>query len=369
MNKSIIICSLKHSPGLAKELLVFYEKLNESDNVSILILSRHYKNFFGEKQTIKYLSNGSGFIGMMEDFFFNVFSFVKIINQNFREKNEIIFYNPHPVNPLIQLYFRKKSKISLIIHEPPKTYEELMKHELTLRIYIRIVILFQFLSILLSDRIYLVSPSSFNKFRWKNIFKKKKICQTHLLYKDSKESLEQPKSYFSFVGHIFKGKGFEDFIDLINYAIMNNQLDKNFCIISSSKIDEYIKNLKPGYERILTIINKPNIADEEITEVINKSIAILLLHTVGAQSGILPLCFKQKTPVICRNIGTFNQYVNNNENGILLSENFTPIELYEACSKLMDKNTHSKFSYNGYKTFENYFSEKRFNEFYKDIIE
>ena len=176
---------------------------------------------------------------------------------------------------------------------------------------------------------------------------------------------KKERIYFSFIGRVNKGKGIQDFIDTVNYCIQNNINIYPFLIITATNIDEYIKSLADGWENILTIINHQNITDDEINSVISQSKAVLILHQTASQSGVLPLSYQLKTPVIARNLPAFRQYID--QSGILLDNNFLPEHLIFACSNL--NLNFNEYSLSAYNLYNKNFSENNFNTFYREILD
>jgi glycosyltransferase involved in cell wall biosynthesis len=368
--KRIYIFSLKYAAGLYKEFSLL-GRLFEKNNFNVTnFLSKGYIKHCNNNNNV-IVSNGINNKGMLKDILFFpliIYKIYKNIDKNKKQKF-FLFYNPHPINFLIQMVLRfiPNSKIVIVLHEPYKTIKDRLEYGLKGFLFFSIVNFLQYLSIKLSDKIITMSP--YGKELFLKYFEKdkNKLISANLLI-DNKYYIKPfpyaQREYFSYIGRVNKGKGIDDFINIINYCIKNKISKYKFLIITSSNIDIYIQNILNDYETVLTIINKNNILDKEINEVILRSKAVLILHQTASQSGVLPLCCKYGTPIIARDIKAFRQYYRNN--GVLLNKKFKPREFIEACDKI-EKNFEI-YSKNSKNIFQEYFSEDNFQKFYKELI-
>jgi hypothetical protein len=179
-----------------------------------------------------------------------------------------------------------------------------------------------------------------------------------------KTSLE--RRYFSYIGTVNKGKGIYEFIALINYSLKMND-DLEFCLITSSNINEYLPLLGENYASKLTIINKENISDFEISEVISRSLAVFSIHNVAAQSGVLPLAYSLSTPTIIRDIPAFNQY--KIDDNLILPVDFSEIQIYNVCNSILrNKDNFAQYEVKCKAAYDKYFSVTNFELFYSQLI-
>jgi glycosyltransferase involved in cell wall biosynthesis len=371
--KNSYIFSLKYAAGLYKEFMLLNKLFNENGYISQVLISKGYKDHSAKLNSKEfYVCNGINNKGMILDLLqfpkiiLNIFKAIKRSGKN--EEKLFLFYNPHPINSIIQffLYFIPNSKIVTVLHEPFKTIEDRLEYGLKGFIYFSIVNFFQYLSIRLSNKLIVMSPFGRNIFMKQFPNYKDKLIESSLLIEDDGllNNNNGNRKYFSFIGSVNKGKGIDDFISSINYLLESEIIKYNFLIITASNIDKYIIKFNKNYREILTIINKNNITDDEINHIIKSSKAVFILHQTASQSGVLPLCCKYSTPVIARDIEAFRQYYNNN--GVLLSEKFKSKELIEACDKI--ENNFRKNSSNSLEVFKNNFSENNFSKFYKELL-
>jgi len=368
--KKIYICSLKFAPGLFKEFTLLGKHFFENDTNVEYVLSKGYQSFFKKEKNVTYLTKSRNTKEMLLDLIaFPLYALkIKQIlkNKHKNETTQFLFYNPHPLNPLLQWVIKTFSEATVItvLHEPYKTKKERMEYGLSGYIFFSIVNIFQIMSIKISDKIITMSP--YGKSLYTKYFSKysSKLVSANLLLPDLTDVSAGTRRYYSFIGRVNKGKGIQDFINTINYCVDNKIFNYDFMIITSSNIQEYISTLHQGWEQVLTVINHPTISDKEINDVIAQSKAVLILHQTASQSGVLPLAYQLKTPIIARNLKAFEQYIDGS--GELLNLYFKPSELLEACQNI--QTNFDTYSRNATTIYEANFSEKNFANFYKDII-
>ncbi len=362
--KRFLIISLKYSPGLFKEIKLLESSLFQHGTTHFL-LSNYYIFPANTSKTVSYLTKGSSTKEMIIDFLllpFKFFRHIKTIEKN----NSAIIYNPHPANFLIQLLLKIYStKTYVVLHEPFKNKMERKNFGTIMAIYFQIVNIFQKISIKLSDGIITMSPYGSELFKGtigKNYIKP--IICSNLLFNNEETIEKHSRKWISLIGQMNNNKGIIEFINLINYCLKNGIYDHHFVIITSSPIQNYTKNLDEGYSKILKIVNKVNITDDEITAVIRNSKAVCILHQSGTQSGVLPQAAKYGIPIIIRDIPAFTQYFENN--GIKLPFSFSNEDFLKAIDSV-NKNF-QEFSQSNNLVFKKYFSVDNFDKLYKAIL-
>ena len=372
------ILSLKYSPGLFKEFILLYDKFIEYGSVPHLLISEHYKSSFESSPLNKsdyshsFLTKSRDFKGViMEVLRFPLVLFGIRSLLSTAEKSDsclFFFYNSHPLNVLIQSYLRlffKNVKIATVLHEPYVPKDE-RSHFGTLRaLYIVLILWVQNLSVKLSHHIITVSPNGGNLFlRYFDPYKEKLIQSSILFRNPSQDVGVTKKSSVCMVGTMNQNKGLVDFIKLINYVIGRGKRELTFKIITSSNIETYVNQLNDGWEEYLEVISKPYITDKEIDEVIKESRIVCVLHTTASKSGVMPLAIKHNTPVLCRDISAFNQFLSQSD--MLLSRDFSSKEFFDKINVLLtDWDEYSGITQ---EIFSKYFSEDNFKEYYKKLI-
>ena len=278
----------------------------------------------------------------------------------------LIIYNPHPLNIFI---YRLSKRVNphcnnmLFLHEPHKP--DKLYYGFLGFFYFTIVDYTQRISLRHVNTVILPSPYAFELFTKKFPNFKGKCFQVNLLVPDKPCKLLERK-YFTFAGGINRGKGFQDFIDLINYAYENN-LKYNFKIITSCNIKSYLKNLNKKAFNSVIVHNPKKITDYELNRAHAESIGFFLLHNTATQSGGMTIAFMHGTPVIARNIKAFSQYIIHKKNSYLVRKQFFLKDLVDAMEYL-SKNQKS-LSIESRKTFEEQFSDKNWDINYKLIFE
>lgn len=166
-----------------------------------------------------------------------------------------------------------------------------------------------------------------------------------LFKKYEKKDLTEDGNLILFFGRIYKYKGLEYLIKaepLITDAIPNAK------IVIAGKGDEF-----EIYENIM--VNKNNfivyneyISFEKGAELIQKSSVVVLPYIEASQSGIIPIIYGFRKPVIATNVGSIPEVVDNNKTGIIIKPNDHKA-LAEATIQLM-KNTklRKEMGNNGY---------------------
>ena len=108
-------------------------------------------------------------------------------------------------------------------------------------LYFNVVDISQRISLREVDKVLLPSPHAEDLFKENFSRFKGDYYKVNLLVPDNPYKSTRRK-FFTFAGGINKGKGFQDFINLINYAHKKN-LKYKFLIITSCNIKNYLKNL------------------------------------------------------------------------------------------------------------------------------
>jgi len=369
--KRIFICSLKYSPGLEKEFtLIGREFKKKNFNVTFLI-SKFFDLSYLRNFPIFRLTNGNSKLRIIFEFLLPAKLFLFIIKNEINNKyaNSIyLIYNCHPVNVPLLLFVKYfcSSKTAVVLHEPCKTLSELKNYGFLGFFYYGISNIIQFLNIYISDQLITVSPNG-TKILRKN-FKKhlKKNIEANILLEDKLEKVKSSeRKYLTFVGNINEDKNPNEIIRYVNASINGLVRPIQFCIITRSPIKRYIDLLEEGWEDYLLIIKKNNLNEMHIKSAILKSKAILILHKTSSQSGVLPLAYSYRTPVIARRIEAFSQFIDNEE--LLLPYDFDNNALSSA-ARYLDQNFEN-CSENAYLIFKKLFSIRNFEKYYKNLID
>ena len=157
-------------------------------------------------------------------------------------------------------------------------------------------------------------------------------------------NIKEEKSIL-FFGRIEDYKGLNYLIEAephISKSIPNVKI----IIAGSGNITKYqnlIKNPK-SFE----IINK-YIPDDGVAQLFQKSSIVVLPYVEASQSGIIPVAYAFKKPVVASNVGSIPELVENGKTGLLIPP-CDPIELSNAIVKLLsDEDLRLEMGNNAYK--------------------
>lgn len=363
----LIIISHRYSPGLKKEFFLLGEEFKKKGFEIYYSLSIRYKDLLtiSEKE--------SNHIQYVDLNYFNVFIWIRyfkdllstVLNTNNR-KGMVLVYNISFYDMIlfkIKYYNSDKYQTLLFLHEPFKTDKK--KYQFINRQKIRCRELVQKYCLKNTDVVIL--PSHYAKELFNEHYFNFNGHQIYapILLKDTtknKRRNNRKRKYFSYIGHVNQATGFDIFIQLINYAILNNQ-DFQFCIITASHIDKYLKKYNLCEAKNINMINKGLISDEEIDLIVSESFAVLRLDEDIVQSGVVPVCYMNSTPVICSNIAGLTQDVIHKYNGYVVGDISNMSDIIEGMHYLRDNI--DVVSFNARKSYHAKWHQKNFNKYYK----
>jgi len=360
--QTVYIISLKFAPGLKKEFIVLGENLRRKGFNVIYLIAVDYSNIEGNADSIKYLSVRGGIKGLILDYFNP--TLLNYIFNNLREDppSFVLFYNPHPLNPKIAKAINEeftRTILILYLHDPYKPDKS--PYGLKKGLYIRLAEYIQALTIKYMDVV--ISPSEYSATLFKKRFPnfKGKNYVAPLLVPDMKVNTCMERKYFSIAGGAHLATGHDTFIELINY-VAEKGIDFKFTIISSSDVSPFLNKLSVKGRKILRIINNNIITDSEINEVIRESYAVFRLDREVTQSGVIPVCYMNETPIIARDIPGLIQHVKHGYNGYIIPFNCTPEDLIKAMEYI--KRNFAELSKNARKSYEKTWAEWNFDKYY-----
>lgn len=365
-NKTAYIISLKFAPGLKKEFTVIGEKLRKFGLDVKYIISKKYSELEYSYDGMLYIPTKDGIRSMISDAikFFSMREVIEIFSK--APPSFVCFYNPHPLNPRLAYLIKREfpgAILSLYLHDPYKPDKS--SYGFKKALYLKMAEVVQGLTIKYMD--YVVSPSKYSS----DLFKKKyhdfmgKNYIAPLLVPDEKTNTGRERKYFSIVGGAHNATGHDTFIKLINY-VAEKGLDYKFYLVSSSKIDIFLRNLIEKGKKILKLINKPIIKDSEIYEVISQSYAVFRLDREVTQSGVIPICYMNSTPVIAQDIHGLRQHVRHKENGYIIPSDTVPGNFIEAMNFVIEN--FSNLSKHARRSYEEIWAEWNFEKYYGWLI-
>jgi starch synthase len=125
----------------------------------------------------------------------------------------------------------------------------------------------------------------------------------------------QPDGFVLFFGRIWKYKGLEYFIRAAN-IVHKSMPDVQFCIAGKGEsLGQYLKEIDhPG--RFL-IINE-RIPIERVGAIFESAAVVVLPYIEATQSGVIPLAYAYRKPVIASRVGAISDVVVDSETGFLV---------------------------------------------------
>ena len=148
---------------------------------------------------------------------------------------------------------------------------------------------------------------------------------------------------------------------LINYAASQGY-PWEFKLVTRASIEHSLQALSPPGRALLTIQNDQHISDADIAETVAESLVVFLPHKQATQSGNVPVCFMQGTPIIARDIPGLAQDVRHGHNGYLLPVDFSVSDLAEVVQCTRDH--FEQLSRNSRQDYEDIFDERNWSKHY-----
>ena len=122
---------------------------------------------------------------------------------------------------------------------------------------------------------------------------------------------ENCEPYFLFFGRIEKYKGLRILLKAFNEYEDN---DKRLVIAGNGRFTD--EELQLANNQHTTTINR-FINDGEMLWLIKNAKAVVLPYIEASQSGVIPIAYSYKVPVITSNVIGLAQFVNNNDTGLI----------------------------------------------------
>jgi glycosyltransferase involved in cell wall biosynthesis len=252
------------------------------------------------------------------------------IKKEIKKFNPDVIYYPmiHLWTPIIN-FMNKKIPIVTTLHDPvlhigEKNLILWMIQRLSIKRSSRIIILSKiFLPMFnknIRDKIDVIPHGEFSFYKQKN--------------EDIRSEVKEHKDVLLFFGRIKKYKGLD--ILLSAFPLVKTEIpDAKLIIAGYGDTRPYSLALKNSED--IELINRW-IDDSEINDIFSKADVVVLPYIEASQSGVIPLSFALKVPVIATNVGGLSEQVENGKDGILV-EPKEPHQLAQACVKILkDKN-------------------------------
>lgn len=337
--KTVFVASLNFSPGHYSHMKAFYKLFEEMSFESYLYVDRGYEPFLVSDNGYRHIYSDTESAEIKPDL--------------------VIFENPAVRNHRKAQYFKKNcgSKIIYIYHEPWDGINNYFNEDFKQFIKFAAAHYFSIKLIKLCDYVLLPSNRALANYKKYDIWANERAAFFPLIFDDEckHDCVNMDKKYFSFIGHAIESHQFGKYIEFIKYSLDNN-LDFKFLIASRSNIDSVINDpaIKEAIaNKRIKIINKKILNNEEINKCFEESFCVWNLYKRSTQSGVLPKAFMFGTPVIASSTGSFEEYVVDRENGIVLNADAGFDEISRAAAGIKD--SRDFFSANARNTFEKKF--------------
>jgi glycosyltransferase involved in cell wall biosynthesis len=160
-----------------------------------------------------------------------------------------------------------------------------------------------------------------------------------------KKNVKEEQGTLLFFGRILHYKG----LDILLKALekVRKQVCFKLIIAGEGDLNPYqeliTKELKPSIE----IINR-YIPENEVPEYFQRASIIVLPYREASQSGVIPIAYAFKKAVICTNVGSLPEVIDNNRTGILIEPENPELLAKSIVCLLNDKRKRKKLGQAGY---------------------
>ncbi len=362
-------CSFKYNPGLYKEFTLLGREMEKRGWRINYLLSWGYNKLAGASPANHFfLTKSESMKSLMADSLNYLLGGWRSIRTLFSSAppDFICFYNPHPLNLIVirqAQHLYPRSIRTIYLHEP--YVPDRSSYGTTRGIMIALLEWMQSQMLGHTSDIILPSSHAHELFMSRYPNYPGMVHIAPILLSNRLGTKSHDRRYLSLVGNLNKSRGPEDFLTLVHSATVLGE-NLKFKIITRSNIQRAVDKLPHQDRKMLTVVNKPLIADEEITDTVAESIALFLPHRQAAQSGNVPVAFRAGTPVIARDIPGLSQHVRHRENGYLFPLKPTPEQLIEAVRFVRDN--FAELSRCARRDFEDIFAEQNFDRYYQWLL-
>lgn len=259
----------------------------------------------------------------------NIFKIIIDINPSL-----IIFTDSTIQSLQIAKLIKNRLKQLLVLHDvnPHFTYfnpKQIIKVYIWKRMFKRSINLFRY--------IIFLSNSNKNKFDKKYInYKGNTIViplGAHLIKSQNENHITElllEEEFLLFFGRLDKYKGIKT---LLSAYLLDNSNELPKLIIAGKGILTKCEISLINKLKDKVIVFNKYISEDEIIQLFTKSIALILPYKEASQSGVIPLAYQFKKPVIASDLPGLSEFVENNITGFLFKANDS-LDLYNCLKKL-----------------------------------
>lgn len=365
--RTAYIVSLKFAPGLAKEFFAVGEGMRRRGMEVRYLLAEPYRDFAPSCAAIDYVTVSTGWCSVIVDT--ARLARGALFKRAFAKypPGSIVFYNTHPLNPLIASLMKREypdSIVVLYLHDPYKpdksSYGKIGA--------VRILLVEAIQRSIAARSDHIVFPSEYSKGLFAEYYPTMGAT-THvapLLVPDLQPAADGERSLFSMIGRMGLSTGHDVFVRLVNYAA-ENSLPYEFALVTSGSVARYLSYFTPQARRILQVVHHDRIGDEEIDVVLRGSCATFRLAREVTQSGVVPVAFRCRTPVIGTDIPGLRQHISHKNDGYLVPNDCGMQDLVAAMEYV--KGDFERMSGNARRRYEDVWSPSNWGRYYGWLVE
>ncbi|MBZ2166312.1 glycosyltransferase family 4 protein [Methanobacterium spitsbergense] len=330
----IMIITLNTKGGMVHYVSQLANSLAKREDVVVIAPIGIDKNNF-DINHVKIIELKMG--NLIKNFIVNTLIFtrpLKFIRSVYRENPDIIHFNEIHLWAALFLPYLRKFKIVTMIHDVnPHIGGRMIDQKFAKRIYVKF-----------SDCLLV-----HGKYAKKLIKTNKKVYSIphgdySFFLNYSEDKIDEEKDTILFFGRIIDYKGLNYLIESVNY-ILNQKPEIKLIIAGSGNFDKY-NHLIKNHENFE--IHNRFIKDEEVSSFFQRAKIVILPYIEGTQTGIIPIAYAFKKPVIATDVGSIPEVVENGKTGFIVPSK-NSIALAEAIIKTLDdENLQKRMGVNGY---------------------
>lgn len=305
----ILLVSLYGRGGMIHYASQLANALGKSNDVTIIIPGYTDLKYFDANINIKLIKAPPSIILSLL-YFFNIFAFLQLHNFIKSYDPDVIhFLNEHPFNNIIRCMI--KCKAVLTCHDPVQHTGERN------RMIMNLFKLNEFYQLKRVDKIIVHGKTLFNDLTEQNIAPDKIVVIPHgdySFFEKFAESDIKENNTILFFGRIKPYKGIKYLIEA-EKILSRSARDYKIIIAGEGDITPYIQDIKNNDK--LIIINR-YINDTEVALLFKKSMMVVLPYLEASQSGIIPIAYAFKKPVVATYVGSISEVVEDNKTGLIV---------------------------------------------------
>ncbi|MCA9522882.1 MAG: glycosyltransferase, partial [Myxococcales bacterium] len=289
------IASLKHAPGSYKEFRLMAEKLRAHGHDVRLLLTSEYRGMHESDLPTEYVVERTASAkDQLSDFARLSVPLLRGAHVEFFRDSPpdmLCCYNFHPLNLPLLLAARRARRQSLrflFLHEPFYEFKRevygakqaglLWLMEMGLRSMI-----------FASNRVVVPSMNAARLLRRLLPILPLPVHVQSLVAPDHNPLLDRERSHVAFVGKMDNAKGKLDLFGQILERAASRRVDLRFAVLTAADLTGYLSALSPEARALVDFSHGSPVSDEQIVEMLSRSMATLLLHTHLSESGVVPM--------------------------------------------------------------------------------